>query len=123
MKFIAFIVTVLFTVTTYSQTAGGLSFESKVGNFGEIKQNTPAEIEFVFKNTAQETIEIKNVKSNTRAISFKIKDKQVEPGQTSSLTIIHNAKDLGPVRNTISIHVSGQPSIYTLAVRGNVVKP
>ncbi len=123
MKKIIFIVILAISATSYSQTVGGLSFESKVGNFGEIKQGTSAEIEFVIKNSAQQTIEIKDVKSNTRAISFRIKDKQLRPGQSSSITIVYNAKELGPIRNTITIHASGDPSIYTLAVRGSVVKP
>jgi len=62
MKNVFFVVLVILSLTTYSQTLGGLSFESKVGNYGEIKLGAPAEIEFVFKNTSEKTIEIKDIK-------------------------------------------------------------
>jgi len=123
MKKIFLVIITAVSLTAYSQSSGALSFESKVGNYGEIKTGSPAEIDFVFKNTSQATVEIKDVKSNTRAITYKIKDKLVKPGQASLITVIYNTKEVGPVRNTISVITSGEPSIYTLAVRGNVVNP
>jgi len=123
MKNIIFLFIVVFSITAYSQTGTALSFESKVGNYGEIKQGTPAELKFVFKNTSQQVIEIKDVKSNTRAISFKIEDRQIEPGQTSFISVIHNSKEVGTIRNTITVLTSEESAIYTLAVRGSVVKP
>ena len=122
MKKVILLLSVVFTMTAHSQAISALKFESKVGNYGELKVGESATIEFVFTNVSDKPITIKNVKSNTSDINFKIKDKVVEPGQKSSIQVIYSTDEEGPIRKTISVYCSGEPSIYTLAIRGRVIK-
>jgi hypothetical protein len=120
MKIFLFLLMFAGTVA-YSQSEG-LQFESKMGDYGVVKFGTSAEYEFKFVNQSSEDITIKNIKSNKRSISYVVKDSIVKAGQKSSIKVIYKTDEVGPIRRTITVFTTGTPSVYTLSLRGRIVK-
>lgn len=121
MKNIYFILVVLISVVSFAQQSSGIEFETKIGDYGDLKFGAPAECEFFFKNTSGKNVEIKSVKSNTRALSFIVRDSIIKPGQRSSIVIIYNTDEVGPIRKTITVFNTGSPNVHTLSIRGRVL--
>ena len=121
MKYFYFFLILSLCDFTNAQSTNSFEFKHTTMDYGTIKQGEIAECEFVFTNTGEEEVEIKTVKSNSRNIKFKLKEKTIAPGQTSSITVIYNSEKPGPIRKVITVFTNIDPDVYTLSVKGRVL--
>lgn len=100
----------------------GIKFDGKIGDYGTLKYGEPAVVEFSFVNQSSEDITIRKVKSNSRSITFKIKDSVVRPGQRSWIKVFYNTEEEGLIRRKVTVFTTGKTPIHTLSLRGRVSK-
>jgi len=81
-----------------------LSFELNVVDFGEMEQQEEQTREVGFRNTGNETLEIKKVKSSCGCTAATPTDKIIDPGETGILNVtFKSGKSQGEVEKVISV--------------------
>jgi len=108
-------------ITIYAQDEGKLVFDENAKDYGTLKYGEHAQCDFEITNTGKTDVTIKDVKSNSRNLEFKIEDSIVKPGQKIKLSVIYNTENEGPIRKTITVFTNAKPAVYTLNVRGRVL--
>lgn len=99
-----------------------ISFENTTIEFDNVKPGSNGEREFVFRNTGDQTLLIKEVIYNSSHLSVNITNKELQPGSSAKIVINYDTKVLGPVRRTITVHSNSQnQSITALKIKGNVM--
>ncbi len=111
----------LISSLAFSQSKG-IQFDSKIGDYGTLKYGEPAELQFGFVNKSNEDVTIRKVKSNSRSITFKIKDSIVKPGQRSWIKVFYKTEEEGLIRRKVTVFTTGNTPIHTLSLRGRVLK-
>lgn len=100
-------------------------FESKVFNFGDIKQGEKASYQFKFKNEGKKDLIIRKTKSSCGCTIVNNSKEVIKPGESSSFDVTFNSSGKSNRQNkTISI-ITNDPenSQISLRVTGNIVVP
>ncbi len=117
-----FIPIFLFALSICSaQNSNTLKFDSNIKDYGTLNYGEHAQCNFELTNIGKEDIQIKNVKSNSRSLEFKLSDSLLKPGETTKLSVIYDTEKEGPIRKTITVFSDAKPSVYTLTVKGRVL--
>ena len=98
------------------------SFNETVFNFGNIKQNTSVEHEFVFTNTGKSDLVIRKVNSSCGCTVVKPKDNVIRPGESSSVKAVYNSGKYSGRQNKAITIITNDPKSpqIILRVTGNV---
>ncbi|RRO21846.1 DUF1573 domain-containing protein [Flavobacteriaceae bacterium 14752] len=121
LKYILVSSLLLAFVFSMAQDKGSLVFDNTVCNYGTLKYGEYAECEFNFTNNGKSDLLINSVKSNSRSLTFKLTDSLILKNQKGKLIVIYDTNDEGPIRKTITIFSDGEPSVYTLSLKGRVL--
>jgi hypothetical protein len=102
-----------------------VEFESKVFEFGEIKQGDVVDYEFKFKNTGKSDLVIRKTKTSCGCTAVNLGDKVIKPGQSSSFKTTFNSRGKRKKQNKTITVITNDPinSSVILRVKGNVVVP
>lgn len=111
----------LFMTMMSAQNSNPLIFEEDTCDYGTLKVGDKAECVFNFTNLGENDVKIKDVKSNSRKIDFKLPDATISPSEQAHLIVKYDCKVEGPIRKTITIFTDAKPSVYTLLVKGRVL--
>lgn len=106
-------------ISISAQNSGVLKFENTTLNYGTLNLGDDAKSDFNFTNTGTTPVIIENVKSNSRNISFEIKDTLIKSGEKGQITVIYYAEKAGPIRKTITVFANA--NVYTLTLKGEVL--
>ena len=91
-------------------------------DFGKIPQGKPVTTIFSVTNTGKTPLKIENVQASCGCTTPEWeKDKAIEPGATSKITVGYNAAAEGPFTKTITITYNGTQT-KLLAIKGEVWK-
>jgi hypothetical protein len=91
-------------------------------DFGKIPQGKPVTTVFTVTNSGKTPLKIENVQASCGCTTPEWeKDKAIEPGATSKITVGYNAAAEGPFTKTITITYNGTQT-KQLAIKGEVWK-
>jgi len=91
-------------------------------DFGKIPQGKPVTTVFSVTNSGKTPLKIENVQASCGCTTPEWeKDKAIEPGATSKITVGYNAAAEGPFTKTITITYNGTQT-KQLAIKGEVWK-
>lgn len=91
-------------------------------NFGKIPQGKPVTTVFTVTNSGKTPLKIENVQASCGCTTPEWeKEKAIEPGATSKITVGYNAAAEGPFNKTITITYNGTQT-KQLAIKGEVWK-
>ncbi|MBR4440525.1 MAG: DUF1573 domain-containing protein [Bacteroidales bacterium] len=96
-------------------------------DFGEIKQNNPQKVEFVFENTGDKAILINKAEASCGCTKLTYDQKPIMPGQKGTVSTVYDAKELGMFQKSITLTVgainSNAPdNVYELKLTGTVIE-
>jgi hypothetical protein len=130
MKIITYLpIILLLTITTgCSQTdkesKGEMTFKgSLTHNYGQIPYDSDGSHNFVFKNTGKSTLIITNVVSSCGCTVPLYPKKPIEKGDTDTIQVVYNTKDVGTFAKSVVVHFTGEDSPIILRIQGEVLPP
>src|SRR4051794_25670922 len=98
---------VLVTTTTNGAKGPHVVFETPIYEFGKAKSGDPIKHTFIFTNTGDQVLEIKNVRPGCGCTTAGEWTKTVEPGKTGSIPIqVNTANFNGPVAKPVNVDTS-----------------
>ena len=99
-----------------------MSFENTSYNFGNIKQGQKVDYEFKFKNEGKSVLKIRKISTSCGCTTIDPKDKDIKPGETSSLKAIFNSTNKTGAQNKSITVITNDPknSKIMLWLKGNV---
>lgn len=107
-----------------SDKAASIKWDKMVHNFGDIKQNEPKKIEYVFTNTGDKPVFIQNAEASCGCTKLEYSKAPIMPGKTGSISTVYDAKELGNFNKSITVYTSLEApnDVFELHLNGNVVK-
>lgn len=115
----------LFGFFAFSQEGAQIEFEVETINYGEVKRSTDNGVrEFVFKNTGDAPLIIKEVKSSCGCTVPEWPKTPIEPGKTEKIVVKYNMNP-GPISKTITVvsNAKNKPNgIIPLRIKGSVLR-
>jgi hypothetical protein len=118
----------LFTAAGLAQKGPKIEFEAKDNtiDYGEVSKETDNGIRtFVFTNTGDEPLIIKNVKSTCGCTVPTKPTDPILPGKSDKIQVKYNMNP-GPIRKTITVEtnaVNYEEGIIALKIKGEVIPP
>ena len=89
-------------------------------DFGDLKANAPAVVEFRFKNTSDEPFTIDNVRSSCGCTASEWEESVILPGGESHIKISYDTKKPGFFYKKITVYFSSQRKAEKLYITGYV---
>ncbi len=101
-----------------------LKFDKELHDYGKIEQHGNGECEFVFTNTGNEPLIIKNAKGSCGCTVPVWPKDPIAPGASSSIKVKYDTKRIGLINKTITImsNASNAPNAV-LRIKGEVLNP
>ncbi len=118
----------LFAATGMAQKGPKIEFEAKDNtiDYGEVSKETDNGVRtFVFTNTGDEPLIIKNVKSTCGCTVPTKPTEPIMPGKSDKIQVKYNMNP-GPIRKTITVEtnaVNYEEGIIALKIKGEVIPP
>lgn len=130
MKVIAYLpIFILLTVTvgcsqTEKESKGEMTFKGPLThNYGQIAYGGDGVHNFIFKNTGKSTLIITNVVSSCGCTVPSYPRKPIEKGDTDTIQVMYNTKDVGTFAKSVVVHYTGEDSPVILRIQGEVLPP
>lgn len=104
-------------------TAGNfpvMTFSESVHDFGNIKQGTPVEHKFTFKNTGNAPLVIVDAKSSCGCTVPEFTKEPVAPGDTGELLVKFNGSGKNQVNKTVTVTANTAAGKETLSIKAFV---
>jgi hypothetical protein len=100
-------------------------FDTTTHNFGNIKQGQKVEFDFKFKNTGKSTLKIRKISTSCGCTTIDPKDKEIKPGESSSIKAIFNSAGKYGTQNKSITIVTNDPKNFKslLWLKGMVEEP
>lgn len=121
---IAILALCLFAIVVPGQcqvAAPTISFKKEKFDFGKVKQGKKVKYSFVFENTGDMPVIIKEVKSSCGCISVDYSEEYVQPGESGEIQmkLKTNGKS-GSFKKKITVYGNMDPPTFTLIVTGKI---
>lgn len=122
LKFVSlFVFLAIFSLTAFGQRpAHSIEFDESTHNFGELKQGDPATFNFVFKNTSEGPVTLKNVKASCGCTTPKWPREAVAPGEKGEIAVTYNSQRVGPFNKSVRITYNDRTDPMTIFIKGTV---
>ena len=105
-----------------AQEKAAISFETESIDFGEIAKNSDGNRTFVFTNTGEEALIIKNVQSSCGCTIPKRPESAIQPGEKGEIQVKYDTNRIGPFRKTITVTSNAENSpMIGLKIKGTVL--
>jgi hypothetical protein len=113
---------VLFSIKSFSQEGGSITFDKNSHDFGTVKEETGSIMhEFKFTNTGKAPVIISNVKASCGCTTPDWTKEPVMPGQTGFIKAMYNTSNRpGAFNKSLTVTSNTEPSSNTLFISGNV---
>lgn len=104
--------------------AATIKWDKTEYDFGDIKQNNPQKIEYVFENTGDKPIIITKAEASCGCTKLTYDQKPIMPGQKGTISTVFDAKELGLFQKSITVfmNLDAPNDVYELKLTGSVVK-
>ena len=104
--------------------AATIKWDKTEYDFGDIKQNNPQKVEYVFENTGDKPIIITKAEASCGCTKLTYDQKPIMPGQKGTISTVFDAKELGLFQKSITVfmNLDAPNDVYELKLTGSVVK-
>ena len=99
-----------------------IEWEKTSYDFGKIVKNTPASVEFEFKNKSMVPLVINSVKPTCGCTVADYPKEPVQPGNSAKITVNYNAKSLGHFTKSVIVNSNASEGQTRLIIKGEVIK-
>jgi hypothetical protein len=97
-----------------------VSWNEMTHDFGTVKLNEPANIEFTFKNVGTTPVVIANVRSSCGCTATEYTKEPVKPGESGKVKATYNSAKVGPFTKSVTVTFDGIETPEVLTIKGNV---
>lgn len=97
-----------------------IQWSETIHDFGNVKFNDPAAVDFTFTNNGDEPAIITSVKASCGCTATDYTKEPVMPGKTGKVTVTYNSKREGTFSKTVSVFFQGKEQAETLIIKGVV---
>jgi len=97
-----------------------IGFEKILYDFGEIPSDKSVSTIFLFSNTGNKPLLIKDVKTSCGCTVPKWEKGIILPSETGELKVVYDAKNLGRFNKSISVYYNGKDSPKKIFIKGEV---
>ena len=119
-KYILFIFLSVFL--SHGQENSKLEFDSKVVDFGELKEGSKAKKSISFKNVGNKPVEIRKVTSTGHIKVENNPEGIINQNSSSKIVLSYNTKKVGPIRRTLTVYSDAVNPIVSIKIKGIVKK-
>ncbi len=98
-----------------------IEWEKTSYDFGKIVKNTPATVEFEFKNKSMVPLVISSVKPSCGCTVADYPKEPVQPGKSSKITVNYNAGSTGHFTKSIIVSSNASEGETKLIIQGEVI--
>ncbi|MBO4244335.1 MAG: DUF1573 domain-containing protein [Bacteroidales bacterium] len=104
--------------------AATIKWDKTEYDFGDIKQNNPQKVEYVFENTGDKPVIITKAEASCGCTKLTYDQKPIMPGQKGTISTVFDAKELGLFQKSITVfmNLDAPNDVYELKLNGSVVK-
>lgn len=99
-----------------------IKWEKTSYDFGKIVKNTPASVEFEFKNKSMIPLVINSVKPTCGCTVADYPKEPVQPGNSAKIIVNYNAKSLGYFTKSVIVNSNASEGQTRLIIKGEVIK-
>jgi hypothetical protein len=99
-----------------------ISYDSKKHNFFKIKKDIEVSIYFVYKNTGEHPLKIKNIVSTCGCTIPVWSKKELLPNQKDSILVTYDSKITGKFTKSIYVTSNSQINLDVLEIKGIVLE-
>ncbi|WKD85060.1 hypothetical protein KCTC32516_00398 [Polaribacter huanghezhanensis] len=99
-----------------------ISYDFKKHNFFKIRKNIEASIYFVYKNTGQHPLKIKNIVSTCGCTIPVWSRKELAPSMKDSILVTYDSKETGKFIKSIYVTSNSQIKLDVLRIEGMVLE-
>lgn len=108
--------------TLSNGSEGGVKWEQKIIDIGDVKQYNPQEVVYKFTNTGGKPIIITGAKGSCGCTDILYSQKPILPGQTAEITVNFDAETLGVFNKTVTLTMNIENSSQVLRLKGTVIR-
>ena len=98
-----------------------ISWESESLDLGNIPQNKPKTMEFVFKNDSKTVVKITKVQGSCGCTATDYTKTDIQPGKTGKISATFNAANKGAFTKTVSVTTTADEQVKVLTFKGIVI--
>ena len=104
--------------------AATIKWDKTEYDFGNIKQDNPQKVEYVFENTGDKPVIITKAEASCGCTKLTYDQKPIMPGQKGTISTVFDAKELGLFQKSITVfmNLDAPNDGYELKLTGSVVK-
>jgi hypothetical protein len=103
--------------------APAIEFTETAHDFGTVKQSSPVEYNFVFKNTGMAPLIINNVEKTCGCTTPEYTTQPVAPGKTGKIKVKYDSERVGAFQKSVIVHTN-DPDNATISLKiSGVIEP
>jgi hypothetical protein len=99
-----------------------IKFDKTTHAFGNIKQNKPVTVSFVFANPGAAPLIIEDATAECGCTKPEYPQQPIMPGKKAAIKVTYDAKEPGSFTKKITIKLVNQPETKVLTITGVVIK-
>ena len=99
-----------------------IKWEKTSYDFGKIVKNTPASVEFEFKNESMVPLVINSVRPTCGCTVADYPKEPVQPGKKAKIIVNYNAKSPGHFQKSVIVNSNASEGQTRLIIKGEVIK-
>jgi hypothetical protein len=108
------------TYVKSNPNAPEISFNKIVHNFGSVKKNADAKIDFEFKNIGKSPLILKSVTPSCDCTTPDWSKDPIMPGKTGKIKVVYDTKEMGVFSKTITVTSNAVTNKIELTIQGEV---
>ncbi len=108
-------------LVSLNSMAQEFKFEKETINYGQIAKSSNGERVFVFTNTGDKPLIIKNIKSSCGCTIPKKPKEPIMPGKKGEIKVSYDTKRVGGFYKSITIFSNAKNARKIIKIKGNVV--
>jgi hypothetical protein len=103
-------------------TKASIKWEKTTYDFGQIEKNSPAVVEFEFKNKSMVPLVINSVRPTCGCTVADYPREPVKPGKSAKITVKYNTGSIGHFTKSIIVSTNASEGETRLIITGEVIK-
>ncbi|HET8753440.1 MAG TPA: DUF1573 domain-containing protein [Salinimicrobium sp.] len=104
-----------------AQETAKMEFKTEVIEYGKIAKGSDGVRTFVFINTGNIPLVIKDVSSSCGCTVPSKPEAPVQPGETGEIKVKYDTNIVGPIRKTITVYSNADVPAKSLKIKGEVL--
>jgi hypothetical protein len=103
------------------ETKASIEWEKTSYDFGKILKNSPAVVEFEFKNSSMIPLVINSVRPTCGCTVADYPREPVQPGKSAAITVKYNTRSIGHFTKSIIVSTNASEGETRLIIKGEVI--